>query len=87
MGEQFKAAAQDEGTFGEWLATSYRCFEVAAATARLLKHYTRSGAWVEITPGSPSQAPRAGRDRDRGSHSSPNCPSAARQTYVGTVGE
>jgi len=54
MGEQFKAAAQDEGTFGEWLATSYRCFEVAAATARLLKHYTRSGAWVEITPGSPS---------------------------------
>ena len=27
-------------------------FEVAAAaTARLLKHHTRSGAWVEITPG------------------------------------
>ena len=36
---------------------------------------TRSGAWVEITPGSPSQAPpRAGRDRDRSSHASPNCP-------------
>ena len=38
---------------------------------RLLKHYTLD----EITPGSPSQAPRAGRDRDCGSPSSPNCPS------------
>ena len=60
------------GTRGE---NERGAFEVAAATARLLKHYTRSGAWVEITPGSPSQAPRAGRDRDRGSRSSPNCPS------------
>ena len=42
---------------------------------RNLKHHARSGAWVEIAPGSPSQAPRAGRDRDRGSRSSPNCPS------------
>ena len=64
---------KDEGTFGEWL--DELPFEVAAATARLLKHHARSGAWVEITPGSPSQAPRAGRDRDRGSRSSPNCPS------------
>ena len=47
-------------------------FEVAAATARLLKHHARSGAWVELSPGNPSQASRAGRDRDR---SSPNCPS------------
>eukprot|EP00315_Gephyrocapsa_oceanica_P018009 CAMPEP_0185403368 /NCGR_PEP_ID=MMETSP1364-20130426/92262_1 /TAXON_ID=38817 /ORGANISM="Gephyrocapsa oceanica, Strain RCC1303" /LENGTH=213 /DNA_ID=CAMNT_0028005667 /DNA_START=9 /DNA_END=651 /DNA_ORIENTATION=+ len=126
LGEQFLAAAQDEGTFGEWL--DELPFEVAAATARLLKHHARSGAWVElspgnpsqasvagvwgcsenrrqtakrdrkrqtpkggrrqhhtpmhtpgawveITPGSPSQAPCAGRDRDRGSRSSPNCPS------------
>ena len=63
-------AAQDEGAFGEWL--DELPFEVAAATARLLKHHARSGAWVEISPGNPSQAPRAGRDRDR---SSPNCPS------------
>ena len=41
------ATAQDEGTFGEWLDELPS--EVAAATARLLKHYTRSGAWVEIT--------------------------------------
>ena len=71
LGEQFLAAAQDEGTFGEWL--DELPFEVAAATARLLKHHARSGAWIEIHPGSPSQAPRAGRDRDRGPHSSPNC--------------
>ena len=73
LGEQFLAAAQDEGTFGEWL--DELPFEVAAATARLLKHHARSGAWIEILPGSPrlSQAPRAGRDRDRGPHSSPNC--------------
>ena len=78
LGEMFLAAAQDEGTFGEFP------FEVAAAaTARLLKHHTRSGAWVEITPGSPSQASRAGRDRDRGSRSSPNCP----VRHVGIVGE
>ena len=69
LGEQFLAAAQDEGTFGEWL--DELPFEVAAATARLLKHHARSGAWVELSPGNP-QAPRAGRDRDR---SSPNCPS------------
>ena len=49
LGEQFNAAAQDEGTFAEWL--DELPIEVAAATARLLKHYTRSGAWVEITPG------------------------------------
>ena len=61
---------QDEGTFGEWL--DELPFEVAAATARLLKHHARSGAWVELSPGNPSQASRAGRDRDR---SSPNCPS------------
>ena len=72
LGEQFLAAAQDEGTFGEWL--DELPFEVAAATARLLKHHARSGAWIEITPGSPSQARRAGRDRDRGPHLSPNCP-------------
>ena len=78
LGEMFLAAAQDEGTFGEF------AFEVAAAaTARLLKHHTRSGAWVEITPGSPSQASRAGRDRDRGSRLSPNCP----VRHVGIVGE
>ena len=59
-----------EGTFGEWL--DELPFEVAAATARLLKHHARSGAWVELSPGNPSQASRAGRDRDR---SSPNCPS------------
>ena len=70
LGEQFLAAAQDEGTFGEWL--DELPFEVAAATARLLKHHARSGAWVELSPGNPSQASRAGRDRDR---SSPNCPS------------
>ena len=46
---------------------------VAAATARLIKHYSRSGAWVEITPRSPSRAPRAGRDHGRGPHSSPTC--------------
>ena len=74
LGEQFLAAAQDEAPSASG-PTSCRSFEVAAATARLLKHHTRSGAWVEITPGSPSQAPRAGRDRDRGSHSSRNCPS------------
>ena len=45
---------------------------IGAATARLLKHHARSGAWVELSPGNPSQASRAGRDRDR---SSPNCPS------------
>ena len=67
------ATAQDEGTFGEWLDELPS--EVAATTARLLKHYMRSSAWVEITPGSPSQPPRAGRDRDCGPHSSPNCPS------------
>ena len=71
LGEQFNAAAQDEGTFAEWL--DELPIEVAAATARLLKHHARSGAWIEIHPGSPSQAPRAGRDRDRGPHSSPNC--------------
>ena len=70
LGEQFLAAAQDEGTFGEWL--DELPFEVAAAAARLLKHHARSGAWVELSPGNPSQASRAGRDRDR---SSPNCPS------------
>ena len=70
LGEQFLAAAQDEGTFGEWL--DELPFEVAAATTRLLKHHARSGAWVELSPGNPSQASRAGRDRDR---SSPNCPS------------
>ena len=74
--EQFNAAAQDEGTFAEWL--DELPIEVDAATARrLLKHHARSGAWIEIHPGSPSQAPRevprAGRDRDRGPHSSPNC--------------
>ena len=56
LGEHFKAAAEDEGTFGEWL--DELPLEVAATArlaARLLKHYTRSGAWVEITPGSPSQ--------------------------------
>ena len=42
LGEQFLAAAQDEGTFGEWL--DELPFEVAAATARLLKHHARSGA-------------------------------------------
>ncbi|EOD06878.1 hypothetical protein EMIHUDRAFT_258682 [Emiliania huxleyi CCMP1516] len=62
--------SEDEGTFGEWL--DELPFEVAAATARLLKHHARSGAWVELSPGNPSQASRAGRDRDR---SSPNCPS------------
>ena len=72
LGERFLAAAQEEGTFGEWL--DELPFEVAAATARLLKHHARSGAWIEITPGSPSQARRAGRDRDRGPHLSPNCP-------------
>ena len=73
LGEQFNAAAQDEGTFAEWL--DELPIEVAAVTARLLKHHPRSGAWIEIHPGSPSQAPRprAGRDRDRGPHSSPNC--------------
>ena len=71
LGEQFNAAAQDEGTFAEWL--DELPIEVAAATARLLKHHARSGAWIEIHPGSPSQAPRTGRDRDRGPHSSPNC--------------
>ena len=75
LGEQFNAAAQDEGTFAEWL--DELPIEVAAATARLLKSTTRAlhGAWIEIHPGSPSQAPRprAGRDRDRGPHSSPNC--------------
>ena len=42
---------------------------------QVISHCTRSGASIEIeiTPGSPSQAPRAGRDRDRGPHSSPNC--------------
>ena len=72
LGERFLAAAQEEGTFAEWL--DELPFEVAAATARLLKHHARSGAWIEITPGSPSQARRAGRDRDRGPHLSPNCP-------------
>jgi hypothetical protein len=56
LGEQFNAAAQDE-------ARDELPIEVAAATARLLKHHARSGAWIEIHPGSPSQAPRAGRDR------------------------
>ena len=56
LGEQFNAAAQDEGTFAEWL--DELPIEVATATARLLKHHARSGAWIEIHPGSPSQAPR-----------------------------
>ncbi|EOD26864.1 hypothetical protein EMIHUDRAFT_236421 [Emiliania huxleyi CCMP1516] len=72
LDERFLAAAQEEGTFAEWL--DELPFEVAAATARLLKHHARSGACIEITPGSPSQARRAGRDRDRGPHLSPNCP-------------
>ena len=59
LGEQFNAAAQDEGTFAEWL--DELPIEVAAATARLLKHHARSGAWIEIHPGSPSQ--RASRPR------------------------
>ena len=50
LGEQFLAAAQDEAPSASG-PTSCRSFEVAAATARLLKHHTRSGAWVEITPG------------------------------------
>ena len=41
-GERFLAAAQEEGTFAEWL--DELPFEVAAATARLLKHHARSGA-------------------------------------------
>ena len=57
LGEQFNAAAQDEGTFAEWL--DELPIEVAAATARLLKHHARSGAWIEITPGSPTARPRA----------------------------
>ena len=58
LGQQFNAAAQDEGTFAEWL--DELPIEVAAATARLLKHHARSGAWIEIHPGSPSQRrPRA----------------------------
>ena len=78
LGEQFLTAAQDEGTFSEWL--DELPFEVAAATARLLKHHARSGAWVELSPGNPSQAvSRAGRDRDR---SSPNCPSDMRERFV-----
>ena len=44
LGERFLAAAQDEGTFGEWL--DELPFEVAAATARLLKHHARSGRRV-----------------------------------------
>ena len=57
LGEQFNAAAQEEGTFAEWL--DELPIEVDAATARrLLKHHARSGAWIEIHPGSPSQAPR-----------------------------
>ncbi|EOD15228.1 hypothetical protein EMIHUDRAFT_245911 [Emiliania huxleyi CCMP1516] len=71
-GEQFNAAAQDEGTFAEWL--DELPIEVATATARLLKHHARSGAWIEIHPGSPSQAPRAGRDRDRGPSLEPELP-------------
>ena len=42
LGEQFNAAAQDEGTFAEWL--DELPIEVAAATARLLQHHARSGA-------------------------------------------
>ena len=45
LGERFLAAAQEEGTFGEWLD--------------------------ELPIESPSLAPRAGRDRDHGPHSSP----------------
>ena len=62
----------DEGTFGEWL--DELPFEVAAATARLQapRALRRVGRGVELSPGNPSQASRAGRDRDR---SSPNCPS------------
>ena len=41
--EIINAAVQDEGTFGECL--DELPFEVAAATARLLK-YARSGAWA-----------------------------------------
>ena len=50
-------------------AKGHGCRSRWAATARLNKHFSRSGAWVEITPGSRSQAPCTGRDRDRGSHS------------------
>ena len=42
-----------------------RCYRPAAQAL----HVGRDHA------GSPSQAPRAGRDRDHGSPSSPNCPS------------
>ena len=51
LGEQFNAAAQDEGTFAEWL--DELPIEVAAPTARLLKRHARSGAWIEIHPGRP----------------------------------
>ncbi len=56
LGEQFLAAAQDEGTFGEWL--DELPFEVAAATARLLKHHARSGAWVEASSSRPATLAR-----------------------------
>ena len=71
LGEQFNAAAQDEGTFAEWL--DELPIEVAAATARLLKHHARSGAWIEIHPGRPpARGPaRWPRPRPR-PHSSPN---------------
>jgi len=52
--------------------------EVAAATARLIKHYSRSGAWVEITPAALA-GPRAlaATATHRGPHSSPTCLSDA----------
>ena len=71
LGEQFNAAAQDEGTFAEWL--DVLPIEVLRRPPGCSSTNARSGAWIEIHPGSPSQAPRAGRDRDRGPHSSPNC--------------
>ena len=52
-------------------------FEVAAATARLLKHHARSGAWVEITPGRALARPRALAATATAAlaRARPNCPS------------
>ena len=55
--------------------------EVAAATARLLKHHARSGAWVELSPGNPSQASLTRWPRPRPLE--PELP----VRYVGIVGE
>ena len=64
LGEQFNAAAQDEARSREPLPSGSideLPIEVAAATARLLKHHARSGAWIENSPRQPQPGPAAAR--------------------------